>query len=477
MPSRATIPGYALAPAPPRTAAALIPAAPAGADEAASGTDRAGAQRRSEGPAVEPVRGQSAGGDPSDPPRRGHLPVLGGDDVSPPPRSRRDRGTSRSAEHPARVKPELIATGPNTTWSWDISKLKGPAKWSYFHLYAIIDIYSRYVVGWMVATRESHQLAARLLFDTIEKQNIRRDQLTIHSDNGSSMASKPVAFLLADLGVTKSHSRPHTSNDNPFSESHFKILKYWPEFPDRFYSLAEARSFCTEFYDWYNGEHRHSGIDHLCRELRHGDDPVRLMRFGIRLTTKHAGATLHDERSADVRPRRVGGHIYVALSKRKRLADARRRAEHHLDQVPHLPVGLGSHPALCCAPVAGREADCGYLIRRKRLRGVLGLLHPRGFLHRIACDDSPPHGKPQHHAEDRAGVLGPRVRDRALHLQEKLNAADGHFPNREVLEKGKHKPAKLVLVDGFCTVRAVDVEHQVLQPGLGQHSERRACVR
>ena len=106
------------------------------------------------------------------------------------------------------------------TWSWDISKLKGPAKWSYFHLYAIIDIYSRYVVGWMVATRESHQLAARLLFDTIEKQNIRRDQLTIHSDNGSSMASKPVAFLLADLGVTKSHSHPHTSNDNPFSESH-----------------------------------------------------------------------------------------------------------------------------------------------------------------------------------------------------------------------------------------------------------------
>jgi putative transposase len=175
------------------------------------------------------------------------------------------------AEHPARIKPELIATGPNMTWSWDISKLKGPAKWSYFHLYTIIDIYSRYVVGWMVATRESAELAERLLLDTIEKQNIRRDQLTIHSDNGSSMASKPVAFLLADLGVTKSHSRPHTSNDNPFSESHFKTLKYRPEFPERFYSLAEARSFCTEFYDWYNGEHRHSGIGmHTPFNVHHG---------------------------------------------------------------------------------------------------------------------------------------------------------------------------------------------------------------
>ncbi|TFB54203.1 transposase [Cryobacterium tagatosivorans] len=122
------------------------------------------------------------------------------------------------ATHPARVKPELIAAGPNQVWSWDISKLKGPAKWSYFHLYTIIDIYSRYVVGWMVATRKSAELAERLLFDTIEKQNIRRDQLTIHSDNGSSMASKPVEFLLADLGMTKSHSRPHTCNDNPFSD-------------------------------------------------------------------------------------------------------------------------------------------------------------------------------------------------------------------------------------------------------------------
>jgi len=198
------------------------------------------------------------------------------------------------AEHPARVKPELIATGPNMTWSWDITKLKGPATWSYFHLYTIIDIYSRYVVGWMVATRESAELAERLLFDTIEKQNIRRDQLTIHSDNGSSMASKPVAFLLADLGVTKSHSRPHVSNDNPFSEAHFKILKYRPEFPDRFYSLAEARSFCTEFYDWYNHEHRHSGIGmHTPFNLHHGRAPAIQHARARVLTTAYAA---HPER-------------------------------------------------------------------------------------------------------------------------------------------------------------------------------------
>ena len=204
------------------------------------------------------------------------------------------------ATHPARVKPELIATGPNRVWSWDISKLKGPAKWSYFRLYTIIDIYSRYVVGWMVATRESAELAERLLLDTIKKQNIRRDQLTIHSDNGSSMASKPVAFLLADLGVTKSHSRPHTSNDNPFSESHFKILKYRPEFPDRFYSLAEARSFCTEFYAWYNGEHRHSGIGmHTPFNVHHGRAPVIQHDRARVLTTAYAA---HPERFVQHHP-------------------------------------------------------------------------------------------------------------------------------------------------------------------------------
>jgi putative transposase len=166
----------------------------------------------------------------------------------------------RQATHPARVKPELVATKPNQCWSWDITKLHGPAKWNYFHLYVIIDIYSRYVVGWLIAERESAALAEKLLADTIAKQNVDRDSLTIHADNGSSMASKPVAFLLADLGVTKTHSRPHTSNDNPFSESHFRTLKYRPDFPDTFGSIADARAFCQRFFAWYNTEHYHSGI-------------------------------------------------------------------------------------------------------------------------------------------------------------------------------------------------------------------------
>jgi putative transposase len=166
----------------------------------------------------------------------------------------------RQATHPARVKPELLATRPNEVWSWDITKLHGPAKWTYYYLYVILDIYSRYAVGWMVADRESAALAERLLADTITKQDVDRDQLTIHADNGSSMASKPVAFLLADLGVTKSHSRPHTSNDNPFSESQFRTLKYRPDFPDTFGSLEDSRAFCQRFFSWYNTEHRHSGV-------------------------------------------------------------------------------------------------------------------------------------------------------------------------------------------------------------------------
>jgi putative transposase len=189
----------------------------------------------------------------------------------------------RQAVHPARVKPELVATQPNQCWSWDITKLHGPAKWSYFHLYVIIDIYSRYTVGWLIAERESAALAEQLLADTITKQGIDRDVLSIHADNGSSMASKPVALLLADLGVTKSHSRPHTSNDNPFSESQFRTLKYRPEFPDRFGSLADARAFCQRFFGWYNREHRHSGIAwHTPHNVHHGHaEQVRTVRADV----------------------------------------------------------------------------------------------------------------------------------------------------------------------------------------------------
>jgi putative transposase len=144
------------------------------------------------------------------------------------------------ATHPARVKPELLAERLNQVLSWDITKLHGPAKWTYFHLYSVIDIYSRYTVGWMIATHESAALAERLLAETITKQGVQIGQLTIHADNGSSMASKPVAFLLADLGITKSHSRPHVSNDNPYSEAQFKTLKYRPNFPGRFGSIQDA---------------------------------------------------------------------------------------------------------------------------------------------------------------------------------------------------------------------------------------------
>ena len=175
------------------------------------------------------------------------------------------------ATHPAAVKPELIATGPNQVWSWDITKLHGPAKWTYYYLYVILDIYSRYAVGWMVATRESAALAEKLIAATAAKQGISRGQLTIHADRGSSMTSKPVAFLLADLGVIQSHSRPHVSNDNPYSEAQFKTLKYRPGFPARFASIEAARAHCQAFFPWYNTEHRHSGLGlHTAADVHHG---------------------------------------------------------------------------------------------------------------------------------------------------------------------------------------------------------------
>jgi putative transposase len=171
--------------------------------------------------------------------------------------------------HPVYEKPELLATAPNQVWSWDITKLLGPVKWTYYHLYVILDIFSRYVVGWMLARQESAALAQRLIEATCHKQAIAASQLTIHADRGSSMTSKPVAFLLADLGSTKTHSRPHTSNDNPFSESQFKTLKYRPDFPQRFSSIEEARSFCQSFFAWYNREHYHTGIGLLTPHVVH----------------------------------------------------------------------------------------------------------------------------------------------------------------------------------------------------------------
>jgi len=162
--------------------------------------------------------------------------------------------------HPVYTKPELLATGPNQVWSWDITKLKGPVKWSCYHLYVILDIFSRYVVGWMIADGESSTLAKRLITESCCKQQIVEDQLTLHADRGSSMKSKGVAQLLSDMGITKTHSRPHVSNDNPFSESQFKTMKYRPKFPKRFGCIQDARAFTVDFIQWYNQEHRHSGV-------------------------------------------------------------------------------------------------------------------------------------------------------------------------------------------------------------------------
>jgi len=171
--------------------------------------------------------------------------------------------------HPSYTKPELLATGPNQVWSWDITKLKGPVKWTYYYLYVILDIFSRFVVGWMVAHRETSNLAKRLIEASCRSQSIVRGQLTVHADRGSSMKSKVVAQLLADLGVTKTHSRPHVCDDNPYSESQFKTLKYRPAFPKRFGCIEDARAFCRDFFIWYNTEHRHSGIGLMTPEMVH----------------------------------------------------------------------------------------------------------------------------------------------------------------------------------------------------------------
>jgi putative transposase len=179
-------------------------------------------------------------------------------------RERRDQ-----LRHPSYAKPELLATAPNQVWSWDITKLKGPIKWTYFYLFVILDIFSRYVVGWMVARNETAHLAQRLIDQTCDKQNIQPGQLTIHADRGSAMRSKSVALLYSDLGIEASHSRPHVSDDNPFSEAHFRTMKYRPEFPDRFGSLQHARDICRQLFPWYNEKHHHGGLEFLTPDVVH----------------------------------------------------------------------------------------------------------------------------------------------------------------------------------------------------------------
>lgn len=171
--------------------------------------------------------------------------------------------------HRDAVKPELMATRPNEVWSWDITKLLGAQKWVYYHLYVIMDIFSRYVVGWLIADAESQEFARKLIQESALKQGVQPGQLILHADNGPSMTSHSVSQLLDHLGVAKTHNRPYTSNDNPFSESQFKTLKYRPEFPVRFDSLNHAEAFCQQFFTWYNKEHYHSGIAWLTPETAH----------------------------------------------------------------------------------------------------------------------------------------------------------------------------------------------------------------
>ena len=210
-------------------------------------------------------------------------------------RERRDQ--LRHANHP---RPELLATKPNELWSWDITKLKGPAKWTYFYLYVVLDVFSRYVVGWMIATEESAVLAKKLIAETCFREGIEPGQLGLHADRGSAMTSKSFALLLSDLGVTKTHSRPHVSNDNPYSESTFKTLKYRPGFPERFGCEQDARGHCGDFFDWYNHEHRHGSLG-LCtpHEVHHGLAAATLAR---RADVLEAAFIAHPERFPHGRP-------------------------------------------------------------------------------------------------------------------------------------------------------------------------------
>ena len=197
------------------------------------------------------------------------------------------RERRRQLRHPVYQKPELLAEKPNEVWSWDITKLMGPTKWSYFYRYVILDIFSRRVVGWCVADGESATLFRPLFDDAIAKHNVPAGQLTLHADRGGPMKAKATALLLADLGVTRSHNRPHTSNDNPFSESHLKTLKYQPRFPQRFGCIEDARSFCRQFFDWYNQDHHHAGIGLMTPDQVHYGQ-IDAVHAARQLTLDHA---------------------------------------------------------------------------------------------------------------------------------------------------------------------------------------------
>ena len=213
-------------------------------------------------------------------------------------RDRRDH-----CRHPRYAAPELLATAANQLWSWDITKLRGPSTWTWFYLYVLLDVFSRYVVGWRLAYRESAHLAQQLIAATVAREGIVPGQLTVHADRGAAMTSKPVAFLLADLGITKTHSRPHVSNDNPYSEAQFKTLKYHPSFPERFGSFEHGRAHCADFFPWYNTEHRHSGLGwHTPHAVHHGLAAAQRHQRAAVLTAAYAARPERFVRQVPVPP-------------------------------------------------------------------------------------------------------------------------------------------------------------------------------
>ena len=210
------------------------------------------------------------------------------------------RDRRNQLRHPAYAKPELVATAPNQVWSWDITKLKGPKTWTGYYLYVMLDIFSRYVVGWLIADRENTALAKRLIKQSCDTQQVEPNQLTLHSDRGSPMTSQGTAQLLARLSVTRSLSRPQISNDNPFSEAQFKTLKYHPGFPDRFGSIEDAQAFCRRFLSWYNADHRHSGLAMLTPEDVHYGRAEQVL--ALRQTVLDGAFQDHPERFVGGKP-------------------------------------------------------------------------------------------------------------------------------------------------------------------------------
>jgi putative transposase len=251
--------------------------------------------------------------------------------------------------HPLYEKPELLATAPNELWSWDITKLRGSEKWTCYHLYVLLDVYSRYVVGWMVAPKESSLLAKELIETSCRRQGIDRDGLILHSDRGPSMTSKTVAQLLVDLGVEKSHSRPHVSNDNPYSEAQFKTMKYRGDYPKRFGSIEDARSWARRFFRWYNQEHHHTGLGLLPPAVVHYGRAEDVLAARQRVLSR--AYDLHPERFVRGLPQVPSLPEAVWINKPKEATEAvamsESVADHKKNPLPNLSLSLG----------------CGYVVK------------------------------------------------------------------------------------------------------------------